>query len=68
MANLKKTYKVEYTKKIGTIGSILVIAENQTQAIQRADFLCYTGRDFRNAQETNEIYEKPRKQGFYGRH
>lgn len=64
----KKTYKVSYTKKIGTEGHILVIAENQNQAIQRASFLCYTGKDFRDAQETNELYQKPRQQGFYGIH
>ena len=64
----KKTFKVTYTKKIGGVGSILVVADNANQAIQRAAHLCYTGSDFRNAEETDEIYEKPRKQGFYGRH
>ena len=65
-ASTKNTYKVTYTKKIGTQGSILVIAENSEQAISRAKNLCYTGSDFRDAVITDELYTKPRKQGFFG--
>ena len=62
-----KTYNVTYTKKIGGNGAILVKAENETNALRNAKDLCFTGSDFRNAIETNEIYSKPRKQGFFGR-
>ena len=65
---LKKmnTYKVTYTKKISGEGSILVKAENESQALKNAKYLCFTGSDFRNAIETDEIYIKPSKNGFQG--
>ena len=62
----KTTFKVTYTKAIGGNGSILVIAENEQQAISRAKGLCATGTNFRDAILTNEKYTKPRKQGFAG--
>lgn len=62
-----KTYKVTYTKAIGGTGSILVKASDEVQAIANAKNLCFTGRDFRDAVVTDEIYMKPRKQGFYGK-
>jgi hypothetical protein len=62
-----KTYKVNYTKHIGGLGSILVKANNENQAIANAKDLCATGKDFRDAIVTDEKYLKPRKQGFFGR-
>lgn len=61
-----KTYKVNYTKKIGGEGTILVKANNEVQALFHAKNVCATGKDFRNATETEEEYTKPRKQGFAG--
>jgi len=61
-----KTFKVTYTKKVGGEGTILVLAHNQDLAIKRANQLCFTGSDFRNAVETNEKYIKPSLQGFAG--
>jgi len=63
-----KTFKVNYTKKTGGIGTILVKAIDTNQALSNAKFLCFTGSDFRNATETDEVYIKPRKQGFMGSH
>lgn len=63
-----KTYKVAYTKKIGGSGTILIKAKDENQALKNAEFLCFTGSDFRNPIESNEKYYKPRKQGFQGRH
>jgi len=62
-----KTYKVNYTKHIGSTGVILVKANNESQAITNAKDLCATGKDFRDAIVTDEKYLKPRKQGFFGR-
>jgi hypothetical protein len=62
-----KTYKVTYTKAIGGNGSILVGASDETSAINNARNLCHTGRDFRDAIETDQKYIKPRKQGFAGK-
>jgi hypothetical protein len=62
-----QTYKVDYTKKIGGTGSILVKAESIENALMNAKNLCATGSDFRNAALSNEEYQKPRKQGFAGR-
>ena len=51
---MKKTrFKVTYTKAVGGNGSILVIAENEQQAISRAKGLCATGSNFRDAVVTN---------------
>lgn len=63
-----KVYKVDYTKKIGGVSSILVRAHDEEQALKNARFLCVTGSDFRNAREADEVYVKPMKQGFQGRH
>ena len=62
----KTTFNVTYTKKVGDNGSILVIAENEQQAISRAKGICATGSNFRDAVVSNEKYTKPRKQGFAG--
>ena len=62
-----KTFKVIYTKKIGGEGSILVKASDERDALNTARDLCATGTDFRDATETDEVYVKPRKQGFAGR-
>lgn len=61
-----KTFQVTYTKRIGGEGSILVKALNTDQALKNAKELCATGSEFRNAQETDKKYSKPRKQGFQG--
>jgi hypothetical protein len=58
------TYKVNYTKRIGGQGEIIVKAENEKQALGNAKNLCFTGSDFRNPTLTKENYVKPRKQGF----
>jgi len=62
-----KTYQVTYTKRIGGENTILVKAQDCSQALKNAKNLCATGSDFRNAVETDEKYSKPRKQGFQGR-
>ncbi|MDM1399001.1 hypothetical protein HX049_17855 [Myroides odoratimimus] len=62
-----KTFKVIYTKKVGGVGSILVKANNEEQALTNAKDLCFTGSDFRNPVETEEEYSKPREQGFQGK-
>ena len=50
--NMKKTtFKVTYTKRVGGNGSILVLAENEQQAISNAKGLCATGSNFRDATE-----------------
>lgn len=67
MYNQPKTFKVTYTKKIGGNNTILVKAANSTEAISNAKHLCFTGKDFREAIETNDVYSKPRTQGFAGR-
>ena len=61
-----KSFKVEYTKHVGGVGSIIVRADTPEQALGNAKGLCATGSDFRNATETSEKYVKPRKQGFAG--
>lgn len=63
-----KTFIVTYTKHIGGEGSIIVKAHDEAQAIKNAKFVCFTGSNFRDAEETKEKYVKPRKQGFFGRH
>lgn len=62
-----KIFKVNYTKKTGGKGSILVKAENKEQALYNAKDLCFTGSAFCDPVETEEEYSKPRKQGFQGR-
>ncbi len=62
----QKTFNVTYTKAIGTIGTILVKASSQKEAIIHASSSCFTGTDFRNAIETTEEYIKPSKAGFQG--
>ena len=62
-----KVYEVTYTKKVGGNGTILVKADSKKRALKNADYLCFTGSDFRNAVEVDpSLYEKPRKQGFQG--
>jgi hypothetical protein len=61
-----RTYKVTYTKKIGGENTIIVKAENENQALKNAKNVCFTGSDFRNAVETNELYVKPSKLGYQG--
>jgi len=61
-----QTYNVEYTKRIGGTGTILVKATDKQNALRNARNLCATGSDFRNATTTDAEYSKPRKQGFAG--
>jgi hypothetical protein len=62
-----KTFNVTYTKKIGGNSTIIVKAENEAQALNNAKYLCFTGSDFRHPKlVSDEIYNKPRKQGFQG--
>ena len=63
-----KTYRVDYTKKIGGSGFILVKAENIKEALNNAKNLCASGAQFKNPIETNDKYIKPRAQGFQGVH
>ena len=61
------TYKVKYTKAIGTEGVIIVRAENEAQALKNAKYLCFTGSDFKGAEKVNDSeYTKPRQQGYQG--
>jgi len=61
-----KTYKVTYTKRIGGNGTIIVRADNERQALSNANYLCFTGSDFRDPIEFDGKYIKPSKQGFQG--
>lgn len=62
-----KTYKVWYDKKVGGVGSVMVKAHNPTRALKVAIYSVFTGRNFRNPRLiANELYKKPRKQGFQG--
>ena len=62
-----KTFKVEYTKRTGGVGQILVRANNEHNAMTQAPYLCHTGTDFRNAvQIADNLYVRPRLQGFQG--
>lgn len=67
MTNFRLVYEVEYTRKVGGTGTIIVRAKNEKMALINAKELCFTGSDFRNANETKKEYAKPRKQGFAGR-
>ncbi len=63
-----KTYKVNYDKRVGGVGSVLVKAPNPTQAIKNAKFSVATGKNFRNAKlVATGTYVKPKKQGYAGR-
>lgn len=63
-----KTYKVNYDKYKGGVGSVIVKAQNPTQALKNAKFLVATGSKFRNPKLVDsKNYTKPRKQGFQGR-
>ncbi len=57
-------YKVKYTKRIGGEGSVLVKSNNPENAIKCARQHVFTGKDFRDAEETTEAYTTPYKQGF----
>lgn len=63
-----KTFQVSYTKANGSNGTILVKAQDESQAIKNAQFSCFTGKDFRNPVITEAVYSKPSKQGFSGSH
>lgn len=61
------TYSVNYTKKTGASGTIIVKAASAANAITNAKHLCYTGTNFCNPVEIEQaIYIKPKKQGFAG--
>lgn len=62
-----KTFKVTYTKKVGGIGTIIVKATSEEAAIKNARQHCFTGSDFRGANQIEDsLYIKPSKQGFQG--
>ena len=42
-------YQVSYDKKIGGIGTMVVIAINEEAALKTAEFLRFTGKNFRDA-------------------
>lgn len=61
------TYSVNYTKKNGANGTIIVKGSDAANAITNAKHLCYTGSNFYNPIEIDENeYVKPRQQGFAG--
>lgn len=60
------TYKVNYDKKVGGVGSVLVKASNPTEALNNAKQHVFTGKNFRNPKVDSSKYTKPRKQGFQG--
>ncbi|MFI5404890.1 MAG: hypothetical protein ACHQ1D_00105 [Nitrososphaerales archaeon] len=49
-----KNYKISYTKKIGSIGEMIVKGKNEKEAIQHAKNTCFTGTDFFVSGETCE--------------
>ncbi|MGL4598511.1 MAG: hypothetical protein ACRCYO_13420 [Bacteroidia bacterium] len=64
-----KAFNVEYTKKVGGTGTIMVKAIDKENALRTAKFLCFMGSEFRNPVEVSITgYVKPRKQGFAGSH
>lgn len=67
MKTQSNTYKVAYTKRNGQLGSIIVKSNNEDNAIKCASYHCFTGSDFRNAEQIdNSLYVKPSQQGFQG--
>tara|TARA_R110000868_G_scaffold14452_1_gene67316 strand:+ start:184 stop:402 length:219 start_codon:yes stop_codon:yes gene_type:complete len=64
---ISKVYKVNYDKKVGGVGSVLVKAPKPSLALNHAKRAVATGRNFRNPRLVDpKTYSKPRKQGFYG--
>ena len=43
-----QSYKVTYTKAIGTNGTLIIKARNEKEALSNAKNTCKTGSDFRN--------------------
>lgn len=67
-SKISKAYKVNYTKKIGGVGMVIVKASSPSQALKNAKNLVATGKLFRNPKLVDLIeYKKPRKQGFAGK-
>jgi hypothetical protein len=61
------TFSVDYDRKVGGIGNIIVKAINEKEALKSASDCCFTGSNFRNAKKIdNSLYVKPSKQGFQG--
>lgn len=48
MKKTTKNFEVTYDKAIGTVGTIIVGANNEKEAINNAKNLRWTGRNFRN--------------------
>jgi hypothetical protein len=64
---MAKVYRVFYDRQVGGVGSVIVKALNEAQAIGNARHLVYTGVNFREPVEVDPgVYVKPRKQGFQG--
>ena len=68
MTTENKTFRVTYTKYTGDNGTRIVKAKDEIQAVANAKYLCATGKNFREPQQIDDnLYIKPRKQGFQGR-
>ncbi len=61
-----QTFDVTYTTRKGTEKHLLVKATSEKAALKQAAYLCYTGKDFRNAILTDQKYSTPRENGFQG--
>lgn len=66
LGEIPKVYYVTYTKKNGGDGVVMVKATSKDDALRNASYSVFTGKDFRNATETNDRYVKPTKQGYQG--
>lgn len=51
-------YRVNYTKANGQESYLIVQGLNEKEAIGNAKFLCFTGKNFRDAKLTEEKYIK----------
>lgn len=49
----EKKYEVFYDKRIGGVGSVVVIATSYDNALKNARLLTYTGSNFRDAKEVS---------------
>ena len=68
MKTENKTFRVTYTKYTGGDGTIIVKAKDEIQAVANAKYLCAPGNNFREPKQIDDdLYIKPRKQGFQGR-
>lgn len=47
-------YQVTYDKKVGSVGTMVVRAMNEEEALKYAAFCCFTGSNFRDAKEVEK--------------